>query len=258
MDGVALCARFSLATNRLAYCGPSDAEPALYEAIVTGTGSARAREALSRFEALMPYLEAIGAANGKDPFDPDVVEAYWIGNSLLDAVDRPRFLALLEALTRKGLPPSVARHLAQHLPAAPLAHHVFHVAFVGVGAVTGHVPTTLPNIESCRPAWAEVLDVQGDSLEVAGPTVRAEGARLALLGSERRSVRYDPKVLAGVQMGSRVALHWSWPALILDNAHAGALERWTDLSLRSANEALPGLGVRFDPGATGPSPTSRR
>ena len=259
MDGVALCARFSIATNRLAYCGPADAEPALYDAVITGRGSPRAREALSRFEALMPYLEAIGAATGRDPFDREVVEAYWVGNDLLEAVDRPRFLALLHALTRRGLPPSIARRLAEHLPSAPVAHHVFHVAFVGVGAVTGHVPTTLPNLEACRPAWAEVVAVGEQELEVAGPTVHAHGPRLALEGRTPRTLRYDPKALDGVRVGSRVAVHWSWPALLLDARSSHELERWTARSLDVANEALPALGVDLGPAAPGgPSPTSRR
>ena len=258
MDGVALCARFSLATNRLAYCGPADAEPALYEAIVTGHGSPRAREALSRFEALMPYLEAIGAATGRDPFDREVVEAYWLGNDLLEAVDRARFLALLDALTRRGLPPSIARRLAEHLPREPVAHHAFHVSFVGVGAVTGHVPTTVPNIESCRPALAEVVAVAGDELEVAGPTVRAAGPRLELAGRERRRVRYDARALVGVRVGSRVALHWSWPALLLDDRAARDLERWTARSFEAANAALPALGVDLEDPGRGPGGTTSR
>jgi hypothetical protein len=259
MDGLALCARFSLATNRLAYCGPSGAEPALYDAVVRGEGSPRAREALSRFEALMPYLETIASAHGRDPFDREVVEAYWIGNSLLEAVDRNRFLSLLEALSRRGLPPSVARRLAAHLPATPVAHHAFHVAFVGVGAVTGHVPTTLPNIEACRPAWATVVAVRERELEIEGPTVRASGPRLELEGRTRRSVRFDPRALEDVKVGSRVAVHWSWPALLLGEREARELERWTRRSLETANEALPALGVAFDPEAPGAAaPTSRR
>ena len=76
MDGVQLGARFSIATNRLQYCGPADAEPLLYQAIASGERLDAARRSLMRFEALMPYLEAIGAKHGKDPFDLAVVEPY--------------------------------------------------------------------------------------------------------------------------------------------------------------------------------------
>jgi len=259
MDGVALCARFSIATNRLAYCGPADAEPALHAAIVSGAGTPAARQALARFEALMPYLEAIGAATGKDPFDREVVEAYWLGNGLLEAVDRPRFVRLLEALTRRGLPPSVQRRLVAHLPERPLAHHVFHVGFVGVGAVTGHVPTTVPNIEACRPAAARVRAVRPAELDVEGPTIRASGPRLELSGQARRTVRYEPTALGPVTVGDRVVLHWAWPAMVLDGRQAAELDRWTARSLDAANEALPSLGVALEAGrpgdrdATGPA-----
>lgn len=258
MDGLALCSRFSIATNRLAYCGPQDAEPALYEAVLTGRGSPRAREALSRFEALMPYLEAIGSATGKDPFDPEVVEAYWLGNDLLEAVDRRRFVTLLEALSHRGLPPSIARRLVEHLPASPLAHHAFHVSFVGVGAVTGHVPTTLPNVEACRPAFAQVVRVRGEELELLGPTVTVSAGQLRLGGPTRRTVRYDPKALGGVRAGDRVAVHWAWPALLLDERQSRELERWTERSFAAANEALPALGVELSGNPSSDSPTSRR
>jgi len=258
MDGVALCARFSIATNRLAYCGPADAEPALYDAVVSGTGSPRARAALAAFEALMPYLEAIGAANELDPFDARVVEAYWIGNDLLEAVDRSGFRALLEALAGRGLPRPVARRLADALPERPLAHHAFHVGFVGVGAVTGHVPTTVANLEACRPALARVRAVGPEEIEVEGPEATAEGPRLALHGDVHRTLRRDARALPEVRPGDAVAVHWSWPALVLDPGRAAALERWTERSFAAANEALPKLGAVFPAGPLGAGTTTSR
>ncbi len=257
MDGVALCARFSIATNRLAYCGPADAEPALYDAIVRGEGSPRAREALSRFEALMPYLEAIGAASGRDPFDPEVVRAYWLGNELTEAVDRTGFAALLEALSRRGLPRPLARRLASQLPERPMAHHVFHVAYVGVGAVTGHVPTTVANIEACRPALARVRGIDGGHLRVDGPAAHVQGGRLELVGNAERTLAWDPRVLPGLAVGEPVAVHWSWPALRLAPGEAAALERWTSRALDAANDGLRRLGVDLAAPPAGPPATSR-
>jgi len=243
MDGVPLGARFSIATNRLQYCGPADAEPLLYAAITKGERVEEARRALARFEALLPYLEAIGRKHHLDPFDRRVVEAYWIGNDLLDAFERRDFLDLLDGLTRRGLPRSVAHRLAEHLPDRPIPHHVFHVAFVGVGAVTGHVPTTLLNMESCRPAWGRVTEVTGASIHLAAPQLVAEANRFGL-GPERSvEIPHDPKVLPGVRVGDQVAYHWSCAALVLSSDQAGALRRYTERSLTAANEALPGLNV---------------
>jgi len=243
MDGVSLGARFSIATNRLQYCGPADAEPLLYAALTRGERLAEARRALARFEALMPYLEAIGRKHGLDPFDRSVVEAYWIGNDLLDAFERRDFLDLLEALVRRGLPRSVARRLAEHLPERPLPHHVFHVAFVGVGAVTGHVPTTLPNMEQCRPSWGRVTSVTPTSLEVKAPALEVVEGALRLGPARALRLPNDPLVVPSVAAGDDVAYHWGCPALVLTTEQAAALARYTDRSLAAANEALPGWHV---------------
>jgi Family of unknown function (DUF6390) len=243
MNGVQLGARFSIATNRLQYCGPSDAEPRLYEAIVAGTGIADARRSLERFEALLPYLQAIGRRHGLDPFDDRVVEAYWVGNELLDAFGPSEFEGILIALTERGLPRSVARRLKERMPAHPIPFHAFHVGFVGVGAVTGHVPTTLPNIEACRPAWARVEEVRPDRLRVRKSSVQSDHGRLRFGPEASSEVAYDPRVLPGVRAGDWVALHWGWPALLLSRAQRVAIEEYTARAFDSANEALPALGV---------------
>jgi hypothetical protein len=243
MDGVPLGARFSIATNRLQYCGPSDAEPLLYGAIARGERLDEARRALARFEALMPYLEAIGRKHGRDPFDRAVVEAYWIGNDLLDAFERADFLDLLEALVRRGLPRSVARRLSENLPGRPIPHHMFHVAFVGVGSVTGHVPTTLPNMEQCRPAWGRVVEVKKESFEVDAPQLVADRGRLHLGATRRVQLPNDPAVVPGIRVDDPVAFHWGCAALVLSPGQSEALARYTRESLDAANEALPSLEV---------------
>ena len=248
MDGLSLAARFSLATNRLNYCGPSEAEPLLYSAIVAGRGDAATRRALEGFEALLPYLRAIGEKHGLDPFDRRVVEAYWIGNELLDAFGPDDFRRLLESLARRGLPRPILKRLSEHLPDGAIPHHVFHVAFVGVGAVTGHVPTTLPNIEACRPAAAVVAELGPGKLRVVGPALRADRGRLAWGPDRTAEVAYDPQVVPEVRPGGPVLLHWGWPALVPSEAQLAALRRYTERSLAAANAALPSLGVLSDPG----------
>ncbi len=243
MDGVPLAARFSLATNRLQYCGPADAAPLLYRAITQGKDVTEARRSLARFEALLPYLEAIGAKHGLDPFDHRVVEAYWVGNDLLDVFERSDFVRLLAAFARRGLPRSVAVRLGERLPDHPIPFHAFHVAFVGVGAVTGHVPTTLANMEACRPSWARVERVGERVLALRQPTLVAQGGRLDL-GPEVESDRpYDPAVLDAVRAGAFVAVHWGWPALVLSPTQRTAIESYTRRSLEAANQALPSMGV---------------
>ena len=254
MDGVALCARFSIATNRLEFCGPRDAAPTLYRAITRGSDLEAARDSLRRFEALYPYLEAIGAKHALDPFDARVVEAYWVGNELLDAFERSDFLSILEALTRRGLPRSTADRLREHLPDRPIPHHVFHVSYVGVGEVTGHVETTLANMEHCRTGWGRVVSRGGNSLVLDRSTLGVSSGRLTLGGPVRSVLAYDPAILPDVSEGSVVALHWNHPAVQLSSAQVSALERYTERSLAAANQSLPGLRALEGSAPRGPPP----
>ncbi len=243
MDGVQLCARFSLATNRLEYCGPADAAPQLYRAITRGERLAEIRQSLSRFEALMPYLDAIAKKHGRDPFDLSVVEAYWVGNKLLDAFTRTDFEELLTQLTRRGLPKSIARRLSDHLPERPIPHHAFHVSFVGVGAVTGHVATTLHTMDSCRPAWAKVVERSADRLVLLRPPLGIENGRLAFGPPTRVTLPFDPNVLPEVVAGQSIATHWGFPAVTLRLEQEEALRTYSLAALDAANEARPGMQV---------------
>ena len=244
MQGVQLAARFSIATNRLKYCGPADAEPALFRTIVEGKDLEASRRSLLRFEALEPYLSAIAAKNGRDPLDHDVVEAYWIGNELLDGFTRDDFRGILDTLSRRGLPRTMADALAAHLPERPLPHHVFHVSYVGVGNVTGHVKTTLPNMEACRPAWARVLRAAKGALTVEKPPLEYVSGRLRLGAEAQETMAFDPRVLPGVKKGDHVALHWNWPAVVLTDPQLRNLKEYTERSLAAANDALEGLRSR--------------
>ena len=246
MNGTQLGARFSLATNRLRYCGPADAEAHLLHAIADGTDLEAAADALSRFEALAPYLRAIAARHGRTPFDFDVVEAYWIGNDLLDSFTREDFALILAELGKHGLPRSIVARLLTRLPAHPFPHHAFHVMFVGVGAVTGKVETTLDNMEKCRPGWGRVHHVEEGRVLVDKPRLVLEDGRLRLGPPEPSSQPLDPRLLPVVGPGDWVALHWGLPVTILTATQRDRLESYTARSIDAANHALAELPVRKD------------
>jgi hypothetical protein len=230
MDGVALCARFSLATNRLDYCGPRDAAPRLYRAIVDGADLSLARRDLERFEALYPYLEALGVKHGLDPFDARVVEAYWIGNELLDHVPRHDFGSSIDERFRRRAG-AAWRRIDDTIPDG-VANHSYHVLRVmpWAGLVRdGIVDEPLRIVDRCRISWAEVLpDVTPDG--------RVLVRRTPLVWSGSRLVHGEPVVEPvdspiPVEPGDVVAVHWDWICERLDARQLAWLRRVTDRQL---------------------------
>ena len=105
-------ARYAYGPNRLGYCGPDAADELLGEA-ASGGDLRRIRTLAEGFEGAWPYLELIARANGiADPLDGRVVEAYWLGNDLLEAVQVADFGRSNETRFRPRVRPSAWRWLA--------------------------------------------------------------------------------------------------------------------------------------------------
>ena len=126
-SGALRFARYAYPPNELGYCGP-DASRQLLEQVAAGVDDRDLRRLLRGFEGAWPYLQLIAAANGiGDPLDDRVVEAYWVGNDLLDRVG-PRLMG--DSLETRFRGPGRAavgppgRHRCRR---APLPHHSFHV-----------------------------------------------------------------------------------------------------------------------------------
>lgn len=89
--------RYGFMPNHLRYCGGDDNQT-LFQYGVENVVDAGVKAMLRKFTGALPYLQLIARANGiADPFDDRVVEAYWIGNELLDHVEvRQLYDALAE------------------------------------------------------------------------------------------------------------------------------------------------------------------
>lgn len=236
-DGATTCARYALPTTDLRYCGPDDAPARLRRLVRTGEGAPEAARALASFEALTPYLGTLARGTARAPLDPDVVDAYWLGNALLDRPWRSGYEELLDRLARRGLPRSLADALRAALPDDAKPHHTFHVLFVGVGAVTGHVETTLPNMDKCRISWGRVVDATTSDITVERRPLAWRDGAFALAPEERVTLARDHDLLPDVDRGDVVSVHWGVPVERLDAARAADLARWTERSLRAASAA---------------------
>ena len=84
--GPLMFVRYAYPPNALGYCGPADFA-AFPEYAVAGVVDRGLVQLAKAFAGAWPYLELIAAGCGiGDPLDRRVVEAYWVGNGLLDKV----------------------------------------------------------------------------------------------------------------------------------------------------------------------------
>lgn len=237
-DGLELCIRFGAIPNALRYCGPGEAvDPfAAFLAQDAEIDETQLASLLERFEGLYPYLEVIAQRNGiADAFDERVVEAYWIGNGLLDAMTPDDYVSIIERLATRGLPKSIASSLIADLPHGLVPHHNAHVCYVGPGRTAHTVRATLETMDRCRIAPARVLSIVDDRhLLAEQSSLRIENDRFVLSDSEPRTIVYDTRVLTP-KAGDVIATHWGTAALILSEAQHENLNAYD----RLVRDAIP-------------------
>jgi len=235
VTGDVLFARYAFPPNELGYCGPDDAGVLLRHATAATVPAPEITRRARLFDGAWPYLELIAAAaGGMDPLDARVVEAYWVGNELLDAVD-PAVLAATVRTRFAGLGAAAARRLAAG-PARAVAHHSFHVFTVYPWAALLRGPnpgTALSVLDSCRIRWGTVTGVDGDRVHVRGQPLAWDGSRLTLGPWRTEPVRWstgDRPPGHAPPPGAVVACHWDW---VCDRLTCAQAER---LAARTADQ----------------------
>ncbi len=235
--GDVLFARYAFPPNELGYCGPVDAGVLLSHAS-SRVGDPGMAERARRFDGAWPYLEVIAAATGiGDPLDPRVVEAYWVGNDLLDTVGAAELLGAL----RERFAGQVGGFWSRVTPAdGPLAHHSFQVLAVypWVGLLRTGSPVPLSVLDRCRIRWGTVLGLDGDHASVSSRPLVWHDGRLGLGAEREERVRWaaDGRSLpSGLAEGDVVSLHWDWVCDRISTDQAAALQDRSAHQLDLAN-----------------------
>jgi hypothetical protein len=241
--GPVLFARYAYPPNALGYCGPADHE-ALFSASREGSDLRELAHLASRFEGAWPYLELIAGCNGvADPLDEGVVEAYWVGNALLDRVPANALAASLDQRFARRAGRDFGK-IATAVPLGGVAHHSFHVfaVYPWLGLLrSGREGPALRVLDRCRIRWGRVETVDGDIVLIRNRTLQFRQDRLALgpavLESARRAVD-GVGILDDLAPGEVVSLHWDWVCERLSPPRLARLRRATARNLAAVN-ALP-------------------
>ena len=245
VSGPVLFARYAFGPNRLGYCGP-DADVELFELGAAPQPDDRGLRHLARgFDGAWLNLELIAEANAiPDPLDRRVVEAYWLGNELLDAVRPGAFADSLAGRFRPRLRSEGWRWLAAKPAAGAVPVHAFHVldVFPRVGLLrSGSTERIVETIDACRIRWGRVLERDGPFVVVNVVPLRLVAGRLAF-GSPRpervEAWRDGASFVAGVGLGDVISVHWSFACDRLGPTQLDALIRWTSREIAIANTTI--------------------
>ena len=231
--------RYAFMPNRLRYCGGDD-NRTLFEYGVEQVVDGGLDPLLRRFTGALPYLQLIARANAiPDPFDDRVVEAYWLGNELLDGVEvRQLHEALIERFG-KQLQGRTRDLVLGKAPAGARPHHNFHV--FDVHSRVGELENTLETMDQCRVSWGRVTRVDGPELAVERRPLAMVDGKLTLGPPETvRVVRQvEGRGFADAAMpGDCVSLHWGWVCEVLTPRQQANLLRATLDHIRLANQTL--------------------
>ena len=242
-DGPTLFARYAYPPNELGYCGPDD-HRALLEYANAGMVDPGLAQLARGFSGAWPYLELIAHETRiGNPLDRRVVEAYWLGSSLLSRIDMTSFGNSLRDRFKTRVGQSWG-YLAEAIPAGALPTHSFHVfgIYPWVGLLRGERSEhPLHVLDRCRIRWGKVLRVEGDRAEVISQPLTWDGTSLGL--GEYRSETVTRGIggiglAAQLAPGDYVSLHWDWVCDRLSRRQLINLRRYSMLELEVTNRRV--------------------
>jgi len=249
VEGELLHAKHALQPNTLGYCGP-DENGTILEHLHQSSVSEELTSTLTRFEAAYPFVRMIAKSTGRQPFDREVTEAYWIGNHLLESVPLSDFFEFSHRdLAPKGRAGSKEETKSLFRELGPLAkpHHTFYVLgmYARSSPKSGSEAKLLELMDSCRISWGRVLEVKPKTLLVQRRSLTLKEGRLGLSPPGRKEVRYDPEIpsFSTVRKGDTVSVHWNFASDRLSPRQLANLTRYTSLDVEATNRLVATRGA---------------
>ncbi len=249
-DGLLMFAKYAFPPNYLQLCGPSENKE-LFDILTSGNAGVLNKDLkhlLSQFSGAVPYLKLIAQSNGiKDEFDKRVVEAYWLGNSLLKNVAMRDVFNNIERRFKKNMKIKDWFWLiGESIPEAKPFHgfHVFDIYRRAGLLRSGGREKIIETMDKCRISWGRIENIElgrrggeffsGSALVKCAPLVFRQGKLAVGNGIERNFFVLDQKF----KKGDEVCLHWDYICDKITLLQKKNLIYWTDYHLKIANRTI--------------------
>lgn len=237
--GLLLFIQYGFMPNHLGYCGGNENQ-LLLEHAVAGESEPALASLLAKFTGAYPYLRTIADANRiADPFDARVVDAYWVGNPLLDRVESVELARTLDDRFGKQLNAKMRDQIFGKLPQGARPFHLFHVIDVYRHLEVKEI--SMMAMENCRVSWGTVTAIESAELIVQRSPLIIEQGKLVLGPPVAQKVlrNLDGKGFVDhAKIGDTVSIHWGWACEILDERRARNLAHYSSLHLQLANQTI--------------------
>jgi len=243
MDGTLRCSKYAFGPNRLHYCGP-DQNKEIFSYIEEEKSDRGLVALLSQFETMYPYLRHIAEANEiKNPLDDRVVEAYWLGNVLLEKIPKQKFYThLLDSLHLKdkfGL--KTFNFITNKLDTGALPHHSFHVLDIWKRGGYSDREHTVESMGECIVTWGKIVSVSGPFIIAETEPLIYKDKKLSLGPSVQKKFTrqlesdYDIEQL---KQGDLVSIHWGVICEKITPEQFRNLKKYTLRHISLANETI--------------------
>ncbi|OGK08514.1 hypothetical protein A2767_05450 [Candidatus Roizmanbacteria bacterium RIFCSPHIGHO2_01_FULL_35_10] len=254
--GLLLCVKYSSAPNFFGYCGPEE-NASLIDHLKEKVADKEVKIILSQFETLYSYLKLISTENKiPDPFNEKVVEAYWIGNSLLDNISNKNYSYLLQEelnLEKKMGDIKFQKVKSKILSSKFYPHHAFHVfnIFKRTGIMV--VNHTLETMDSCRIGFGQIINLgeyqisniknQKNRSKIKNILVKAKqltinNYQLIMSRPDIKELKIDYKgksFLPVLKVGDWVSFHWGFVCDVLTLIQVKNLDFYTKKAIEFFN-----------------------
>ena len=242
IQGLLLCSKYSSAPNFFGYCGPEE-NTSLIDHLKEKVADKEVKVILSQFDTLYSYLKLISIENKiEDPFNQKVVEAYWIGNSLLDNISNRDYAYLLQEkldLERKMEKIKFQKVKAKVLSTKFYPQHAFHV--FNIFKRTGYVNSihTIDTMDSCRTGWGRVMKSKSSKIYIETKQLSINNKELSLGKTRVKELMIDyngKSFLNNLKVGDWVSFHWGFVCDVLTEQQVKNLEFYTQKAIDFYNQ----------------------
>ncbi len=236
--GFKIAGLYGLRPNRLNFCGPEkEEERQLIYDYICGKKDFDYNtlfNIFSQFTGAFTYYKLIAEKNLiKNPFDEKVVRAYWIGNDLLEKINKNDMVQMIaNNFLELGLV-EMANLRIENLPSSAKPHHSFNVYYLG--AVSGTITFNDLILDLCRIGWGKVKKVfikEGVVDVVYMPIIKKREKFVFGRPVEKKRM-WDKNLIPKIKKGDWVTFHWGQIVEKISRKEVAELKKYTENTIKN-------------------------